>query len=138
MSETAPYRPHHPRWYRRPVSVWWWLENWCYTKFVLRELTSVFVALAAFLYLWQLRALRGGAEPYGRFLEAMKSPGMLALHALTLLALLFHSVTWFNLAPRAVDLRAGGKKVPDRLVIAMNYGAWLAASAAVAWIWMRG
>src|SRR3989454_11117143 len=43
-SAEAHYTPYHPRWYRRRVSVWWWLQNRAYAGFVLRELTSVFVA----------------------------------------------------------------------------------------------
>jgi fumarate reductase subunit C len=138
VSPASSYRQHHPKWYRAPVSVWWWLEQWRFTKFVLRELTSLFVGFAAFVYLWQLRALVGGAEAYGRFLEAMRNPGMVALHAVTIVAVLFHAITWFNLTPRAMDVRARGRKVPDRVVIAMNYAGWFAVSAAVVWILMRG
>ena len=57
MSDLSHHTRYHPRWYRRRMSVWWWLKNRAYSKFVLRELTSVFVALFAILFLWQLRAL---------------------------------------------------------------------------------
>ena len=64
MSAEPHYTLYHPRWYRRRVSVWWWLQNRSYAGFVLRELTSVFVAYFAVLYLWQLRALAQGPEAY--------------------------------------------------------------------------
>ena len=60
MSDPAHYTPYHPRWYRRRMSVLWWLKDRAYVKFVLRELTSVFVAFFALLYLWQIRALAEG------------------------------------------------------------------------------
>ena len=60
MSAGPHYTLYHPRWYRRRISVWWWLHNRSYTVFVLREMTSVFVAIFAVVYLWQLRALARG------------------------------------------------------------------------------
>ena len=64
MSAVPHYTPYHPKWYRRPVSVWWWLHHRPYTTFVLRELTSVAVAFFAVVCLWQVRALVQGPEAY--------------------------------------------------------------------------
>jgi fumarate reductase subunit C len=137
MSAAPRYTPYHPRWYRRRVSVWWWLESSAYTGFVVRELTSVFVALFALVMLWQLRALAQGPEAYARVLARLRTPAWLAFHAVAFLFVLFHSVTWFNLAPKAMVLRLGGKKVPDRLIQGLNYVAWLVLSAAVVLILVR-
>jgi fumarate reductase subunit C len=137
MSAAPRYTAYHPRWYRRRVSVWWWLESSAYTGFVVRELTSVFVALFALVLLWQLRALGRGPEAYARTAAQLSSVVSLAFHAVALLFVLFHSVTWFNLAPKAMVLRLGGKKVPDRLIQGMNYAAWLVLSAAVAFLLVR-
>jgi fumarate reductase subunit C len=139
VSEPAPvrYTPYHPKWYRRPVSVWWWLESWRYTRFVLRELTSVPVGFFALVTLWQIAALGQGPEAYARFQAAMRTPLFLTLHLLSLFALFFHALTWFHLAPKALTLRLGGKKVADSVIVFLNYAAWIAVSAAVAWIWLR-
>jgi fumarate reductase subunit C len=141
MSGAAPpsssYTPYHPRWYRRRVSVWWWLQNRSYTGFVLRELTSVFVALFALLYLWQLRALVQGPEAYARFLARLKTPLFLAVDAVAFLFVLFHTITWFNLTPKAMVVRLAGKRVPDWAIIGGNYAAWLVLSVAVAFILLR-
>jgi succinate dehydrogenase subunit C len=138
MSARAQYTLYHPKWYRRPVSVWWWLENWSYTKFVLRELTSVFVAFLAVIILWQLRALVAGPEAYAQFMARLQSPLFLALHVVAFFFVLFHAITWFNLAPKAMVLRLGGKRVPDFVIVALNYLAWFVASVAVAWFFLRG
>jgi len=138
MQTNSSYTLYHPKWYRQPVSVWWWLKRWCYTRFVLRELTSVFIAFAAFVYLWQLRALLRGPESYAGFCRAMKTPLMLTLDVVTLAAALYQTITWFHLAPRAMVVRIGGRKLPDRVVVGLNYFLWLAASFAVAWIWLGG
>jgi len=138
MSAEAHYTPYHPRWYRRRVSVWWWLQNRAYAGFVLRELTSVFVAFFAGVTLWQLRTLAQGPDAYARFLACLGTPLFVALHAVAFLFVLFHSITWFNLAPKAVVVRHSGKRVPDWVVVGLNYAAWLVLSGAVALIVLRG
>ena len=138
MSAGVHHTPYHPKWYRRRVSVWWWLQNRTYTGFVLRELTSVFVAFFALVYLWQLRALAQGPEAYAQFLARLKTPLFLILDGVAFLFILFHSITWFNLAPKAVVVRLKGKRVPDWVVVSLNYAAWLILSGAVAFIVLRG
>ncbi len=134
MSAEPHYTLYHPRWHRRRVSVWWWLQKGSYTVFVLRELTSVFVAFFAVLYLWQLRALAQGPEAYGRFLARLQTPLFLALNSVAFLFILFHAITWFNLTPKAMVVRLRGKRLPDGLILGLNYGAWLVLSAAVAFM----
>ena len=133
MSADPHYTLYHPRWYRRRVSVWWWLKNPSYARFVLRELTSVFVAFFAVVYLWQLHALVQGPEAYGQFLARLRTPLFLAV-----LFVLFHAITWFNLTPKAMVVRLSGKRVPDWVILGLNYGAWLVLSAAVAFVLLRG
>jgi len=130
--------PYHPRWYRRRVSVWWWLESRPYTLFVTRELTSLAVAYFAILFLWKLDALSAGPESYARFLEWMRNPALAAVNGLAFLMVLFHAVTWFNLAPRALAVRLSGKRVPDWAIRAANYGAWAVATALIVWLAERG
>jgi succinate dehydrogenase subunit C len=138
MSAGPHYTLYHPRWYRRRVSVWWWLQNRSYTGFVLRELTSVFVAFFALVSLWQLRALIQGPDAYAHFLARLKTPLFLALDGVAFVFVVFHAVTWFNLAPTAMVVRLRGQRVPDWIIAGLNYVAWLVVSAAVAWILLRG
>jgi fumarate reductase subunit C len=120
------------------VSVWWWLQNRSYTGFVLRELTSVFVAFFAVVYLWQLRALAQGPEAYAQFLARLRTPRFLALDTVAFLFVLAHAITWFNLTPKAMVVRLRGKRVPDWVIVGLNYAAWLVLSGAVAFVLLRG
>ena len=138
MNVGPHYTLYHPRWYRRRVSVWWWLQKRSYTGFVLRELSSVFVAFFAVVYLWQLRALAQGPDAYAQFLARLKTPLFLTLDTVAFLFVLFHAITWFNLTPKAMVVRARGKRVPDRVIIGSNYAAWLVVSVAVAVVLLRG
>ena len=138
MSGLARYTPYHPKWYRRRMSVWWWLKDRAYTKFVLRELTSVFVAFFALLSLWQLRALAQGPDAYTRFMARLKTPLFLTVDTIAFLFVLFHAITWFNLTPTAMVVRVRGRRVPDKIVAGSNYVVWVLLSAVVAWIFTRG
>jgi fumarate reductase subunit C len=136
--KAAPaYTEFHPRWYRPHVSVYWWLGQRQYLKFILRELSSVFVAAFVIITLFQLHALRNGPEAYARFQQWMQSPWAIALNAISFFFVLFHTVTWFNLAPSAMAIRMRGKRLPDFLVAAPNYALWLVASVVVAWLVLR-
>ena len=137
-SGTPGYTPYHPRWFRTRVSTYWWLGQRPYFKFVLRELTSIFVAFFVVLTLFEISAVSRGPQAYAEFQDWMKKPLVVALDAVSLAFVLFHSVTWLNLAPRAMALRVRGKRVPEPLITAANYTAWLAISGTVAWILLGG
>lgn len=132
MSGGASATPYHPKWYRPRVSVWWWLKTWPYFRWVLRELTSVFVACFAAISLWQVRALGEGPEAYARFAARLETPFFITLNSVALLFVLFHAITWFNLAPTAIVVRLGGKRVPNGVITSSNYLAWAVLSGIVA------
>lgn len=131
------YTLYHPRWYRRRVSTYWWVRQRHYLKFIVREVSSVFVAAFIAILLLQLRALRAGPEAYARFQQRMQSPALILLSLIIFFFVVFHTITWFNLAPRAMALRVRGKRLPDLLIAAPNYVIWLAVSAAVTWAVLR-
>jgi fumarate reductase subunit C len=133
-SAAPQYTEFHPRWYRPQVSTYWWLGRWPYVKFILRELTSVAVAWTVVFTLGQLWSLARGAEAYTAFTAAARNPFIIAINVVAFGFLLMHSVTWFNLAPKAMAVRIKGKRVPGILIAGPQYAAWLAVSAAVFWI----
>jgi fumarate reductase subunit C len=138
-SGSAPgYTLNHPRWYRARVSTYWWLHQWVYLKFVLRESTSVFVAFFVVTTLMQLRALSRGPQAYENFQKWLQNPLVIALNVVSFLFVLYHSVTWLSLAPKAMAVRIRGKRVPDLLITGTNYAAWLVISAVVAWFLLGG
>ena len=65
-------------------------------------------------------------------------PGMVLVNLVSLGFVVFHAVTWFNLAPRAMVVHMRGKRVPGQLIAASNYGAWVVASLLLAWIILAG
>src|SRR5262249_35669416 len=135
MTKSTEYLP---KTYHARVSTFWWMARWAYLKFILREVSSVFVAWLVVVVLVQGRALTRGPEEYVAFQQWMRNPFIFALNAISLLFALFHAVTWFNLAPKAMVVRMGGQRVPGLVIALSNYAAWAVVSAAVAWILLRG
>ena len=138
VTANAPaYTEFHPRWYRRQVSTYWWMGNWPYVKFILRELSSVAVAWTVAVTLFQLAAINGGASSYANFAQYMRSPWLIVLNAIAFAFLLLHSITWFNLAPKAMAVRLQGKRVPAILISGPQFLAWLVISGFVLWMYLR-
>ena len=63
--------------YHRPISTWWWMRKRSYFIFVMRELSSIFVAWFVVYLLLLIRAVSRGAPQYQEFLEWSRHPGML-------------------------------------------------------------
>lgn len=135
MINPTEYRPKS---YHARVSTYWWLARWAYLRFILREASSVFVAWAVVLTLLEIRALVRGPANYAEFQQWLRSPLLLALNAVSFLFVLFHAVTWFNLAPKAMAVHVRGKRLPGLAIAGPNYVAWVLVSMAVAWILLRG
>lgn len=91
----------------------------------------------ALVLLFQIRALSKGPEAYSAFLEKLNSPTAIFLHAFAFLFVIFHSVTWFNLAPKAMVVNVGKKRVPGAMIVALNYAAWVLFSAVIVYILLR-
>jgi len=119
------------------MSSTWWLNKRNYLLFMLRELTSVFIAAFLVFYLVQLAHLAQGPESYAAFLRQRSSFGWMFFHLLALVAALYHSITWFNLTPKVMVMRRGEERVPPVFIAGSNYVAWLAISVVILWIVLR-
>jgi fumarate reductase subunit C len=126
-----------PLTWRRPVSVWWWTRKRTYFVFVMRELSSLFLAWFVVFLLLLLRAVTAGETAYADFLDLAASPWMLVLNGVAAAFLLLHVVTWFSLTPQAMALRVRGRKVPPVAVIAGQYAGLAAVSGFVLWLVTR-
>jgi succinate dehydrogenase subunit C len=129
-----PYTEYHPRWQRRTMSTYWWLERRPYVAFVAREISSVFIAWAVVFLLMLVRAVGQGEEAYRQFLLWATTPAVLLLNVISLAFIVFHAVTWFNLAPAALVVHVRGRKLPGSIITASNYAAFVAACAVIVWL----
>jgi fumarate reductase subunit C len=134
MSSVRASTPFHPRWYRTRTSTYWWLERPSYFLFILRELSSLFVAWAVLYFVKLLWALAHDEFWYYAFLRWSSRPAVVAVNAVTFLFVVLHAVTWFNLAPKAMVVEMGGRRVPGSLIAVANYLAWAVVTIGLAWV----
>lgn len=128
------YERYRPRMYQPRMSIFWWASKKPYVLFILRELTSIFVAAYAVLLIFQLRALNQGPEAYEALMTWFASPVSIGLHAVIFLFVIYHSITWFKLAPKATVIKIGKKYIPGEAIIAGNILGWIVLSVAIAWL----
>lgn len=137
MSAPRVYTDYHPRWYREPVSTWWWLQRRSYVAFILRELSSVFVAWTVVFLLLLVRAAGNGSGSYANFLDWADTPWVVLLNVVTLAFIVYHSVTWFQLTPKAMVVRMRGRRVPPAAIAGSAFAGWVVVSLFVAWLLLR-
>lgn len=114
----------------------WYMRNGRYRVYVLRELTSFLVAFYCFLTIFALAVLASDSpDRWNAFLASQQGTGMVIFHALALLYFLFYqTMPWFKLAPKAMPVQLGEKKLPDSIIIIGHYVAWLVVSAVIFWL----
>jgi fumarate reductase subunit C len=137
VSAPPVYTEFHPRWYRKRMSTLWWLHRRSYLVFALRELSCVFVAWFVIFLLLLVHAVGAGSHDYHHFLNWAANPLVIAVNIIAFLFVALHAITWFNLAPKAIVVRARGSRVPPSFVAGANYLAWAVVSAVVAWLILR-
>jgi fumarate reductase subunit C len=120
--------------YQRRMGVFWWVHKRSYFLFVMRELSSLFVAWFVIYLLMFIAAVGGGAEKYDAFLDRASSPLFLVVNAAALAFLVLHTITWFALTPQAMVLYLGGRRVPGVLIIAAQYVGLAVVSGFVYWL----
>lgn len=123
--------------YVRRVPITWWLHNRRYFLFMVRESTSVFIALFILGYLYQLFLISRGAEVHDSFQESLRSVPFVVGYVIVLLFALYHSVTWLGLVSKIQIVRIGRLTVPPVLVGLGAYLSWVVASAVVAWMFLN-
>ena len=129
MTDLRPYKPR--------ISTWWWTRKRSYTVFVLRELSSVFIAWFVVFLLLFVYAVGRGEVAYRDFLDWAGSPWVIALNVLALLFVLLHTVTWFSLTPQAMEVRIDDRKVPAFHILAGQYTGLVVVSLFVLWLVTR-
>ena len=120
--------------YQRRISVFWWVRKRSYFIFVMRELSSLFVAWFVVYLLMFVGAVGGGEQKYDEFLDRASSPLFLIVNAVALVFLVLHTVTWFALTPQAMVLDLGGRRVPGIVIIAAQYAGLAVVSGFIYWL----
>ncbi len=126
MAEKVSRKP-----YVREMTSEWIFRHPRYVRYMLREFSCLFIGGWTLLMVWGLKQLAEGPEAWSAFLEWLKSPTSIAFHVVALAFATYHSVTWFNLTPKALPLQIGEDFVPDGAIAGAHFGAWALLSLAI-------
>lgn len=120
--------------YTYSVPATWWLKKRVYFFFILRELTSVFIAAYLMLVLVLLHKISVGRLAYEDYVQLLANPGMITFHIIALVAALYHTFTWFSLVPNIMIVRVNRTRVPKSIVSGAHFIGWIIVSIVIAWI----
>jgi fumarate reductase subunit C len=123
--------------FTRPISATWWMRNRRYFMFMIRELTSVFVAMFVLLYLYEFFLISKGAEVHGLFQQSLRSVPFIIFYVIMLIFALYHSWTWLGLTAKIQVVKLGRMTVPPALVSLGAYGSWIAATVVVGYLFLN-
>ena len=127
---------YHYDTYKPKMSPIWWLKSRRYFMFMMRELSSVFVAAFALLFLYQLFLLTKGPEVYAAFQRSLMTPKFIAFYAIAFVFSVYHTITWLGVVGRIQVLRFGDFTVPPKLMTASTFIGFFFVSAVIGYIFL--
>jgi len=107
----------------------WWLRNPAYRRYMLREATALPLLLYTLLLLSGLYRFTQGEAAFLTWLTLLRSPWLIALHALALAAALLHAATWISLVPKILVIDTDRLRVNPATVKRAHQLAALACNA---------
>jgi fumarate reductase subunit C len=126
MAEKVSRKP-----YLREISSEWIFRHPRYVRYMVREFSCLFIGGWTLTMVWGLQQLAEGPAAWAAFLECLKSPASIAFQVVALGFALYHSITWFNLTPKALPLQLGEEFVPDGVIAGAHFAGWAVVSLAV-------
>ena len=96
----------------------WWKKNPFFVEYVIHESTALFVLASAVTLLVGLIRLGQGEAAWNGWLAALQSPVALVFHLALLVAIAYHTYTWFKIMPITLPpIKVGGEKLSPCAII---------------------
>ncbi len=129
MAEEVRRKP-----YVRAVTREWIFRHPRYVRYMVREFSCLFIGGWTLLMVWGLKQLAEGPAAWAAFLALLRHPVSIAFHLVALAFAVYHSVTWFNLTPKALPMQRGEAFVPDGAISGAHFGVWAILSLAILYL----
>lgn len=126
---------HHTRLrtHVRPMAGWWRRDRH-FTRYMLRESSSVAIVAYAMWLLVGIASLVSGEAAFERWRTWQATPWSVGLHLLALVLIAYHAITWFQVMPKTLP----GARIDTRMSraggVALNVVVILAALLAIGWV----
>jgi fumarate reductase subunit C len=115
----------------RPITSEWIFRHPRYVRYMVREFSCLFIGGWTLLMVWGLKQLSEGPAAWAAFLQLLQSPASIVFQLLTLAFAAYHSITWFNLTPKALPLQVGEEFVPDWVIAGAHFAGWAVVSLVI-------
>ena len=102
-----------------------------YLRYMVREFSCLFIGAWTLMLVCALARLSEGPEAWAAFMEGLKAPWIVVFHVAALAFAAYHSITWFQLTPKALPVQLGEKFLPDGVIAGAHFGAWAVLSLAI-------
>lgn len=109
----------------------WWLRRPGFRRYMLRELSCIPLAAFCALLIVGLYRIGQGEAAWQAFRLALSQPFAIVAQFVVLAFVLYHSATWFALAPRTMPILIDGRPLPGRMVTAAHWLLWLLITIAI-------
>ena len=119
-----------PREYAWTMPRGWWTRRAHYFWYMVREFTSLPLALWLLWFLVEIRRAQDGPAGY----HPHGSLGFVIFSIIVLLFALYHSYTFLNLTSVIVHFNVADRPIPSRLIGFSLFAAWAAASVVVGFV----
>ena len=106
----------------------WWFKQARYVRYMMREISSVFIGAYVLILIVGLFRLSQGMAVYEQFTAALLGPAGRVFSVVALAFALYHTITWFQVTPKAMPLVISGTPVPGAIIIAAHWLGFVLAS----------
>ena len=89
--------------YVRPMAGWWRRDPF-FVRYMAREATALAVLVYAIVLTVGVVRLTQGEAAFNGWLQALRSPASLLLHAVLLVSMVVHAHSWFEIMPKTMPL----------------------------------
>ncbi|MGP1924598.1 MAG: fumarate reductase subunit FrdC [Arsenophonus sp. NEOnobi-MAG3] len=100
----------------------WWKQIRFYRFYIIREATAIPQIWFSLVVLYGVLSLTEGAESWSNYVGLLHNPIILLINVFTLIATLFHTKTWFELLPKAINIVIKNKKIAQETIIKLLWG----------------
>lgn len=116
---------------REPSKTRWWLEQPRYIRYMMREISSLFIGIYVLILIVGIFQISRGQAAYEAFLAVAEGPAGKAFAVLAMLFAVYHTYTWFQVTPKAMPLMVGARRVPGAFIVAAHWFGFVVISAAL-------
>ena len=125
-------KERYPELSRPRLTVGWWTRSRHYTQYMVREWTSLFVALYSLLIIYGLSLWWTGSS--ADFLNFLKNPGMIGFSIIALVFTMYHAATWFYLLGAVAPVKIGRSHTKPWQALVLNLALLVIISYLAIWL----